>query len=142
MINDIAEQAILAAITPLLPPGLTIYVSDETENKKFVAPCLIIHAMPSEEVITPGSGIYKVEVQAKLRSHNLEDAREFRTQCVTILDMWAHSSPSPAAGLSTFPNFHCHGFQPLRGELGVDTDQKTLDYTTSWQLWCMPRSDT
>lgn len=162
MINNVAEQAVFKILSVIMPQGLKIYVTDEPENKKFVAPCLLIHAGEFEEIITPGSGIYKGPINCILRWHPHDEDREGRVQATTILDRWAHGSDARAAALaegkteteameigqraaaaelSTFPGFHCHGFMPTTGVLGVDTEKKTIDYNTNWMLWCMPLTE-
>jgi len=161
-IKNVAEQAVSASLTRILPVGFKIYVTDEPDNKKHVAPCLIIHAGEFEEVITPGSGIFKGPVNANLRWHPNDEDRESRVLMTTLIDRWANGSEAreaaieegktetealdigqkaAAADLSTFKGFHCHGFMPVAGALTIDTDRKTIDYNTNWMLWCMPRAE-
>ena len=162
MINNVAEQAIVSILTAVMPNGIPIYVTDEPDNKKFVAPCLLVHAGEAEEILAPSSGIYKVPVNVLLRWHPHDEDREGRVQATTLLDRWSHGcdardaalaqgltatqaqdagQKAAALALSGFMGFHCHGFVPTSGSLSIDNEKKTIDYNTNWVLWCMPRTE-
>jgi len=140
MINDVAEQALLAVLTPIWPDGIPLYVSDEPENKEEVAPSSVLHVSEAVELASPGSGLFKVDCSIISKFHPREDGRDARAEVATLLERWLHSSP--ASDLSAIDNFHCHGVIPnTSGNLTVDPESKTIIYSTSFQLWCMPRND-
>lgn len=139
MINGITEQALLVTLSPAIPRGLPVLVADEEEEKEAVAPCLVLRAVDNESLIDPASGIYKVTVQLTLRLHPKEQGKEFAAEVTQAIDGFAFSGP--AEKLSLVNGFHCYGFMPLTGTVGVDPERKLYEYVTQWQLWCMPRNN-
>ncbi len=142
MINNVAEQAILQIITPDMPLGLPIVVTDEEGEKEAVAPVLLIRAVENGSVIDPTSGIYKVTVSLTLRLHPKDPGKAFAAEATRAIDNFAFSTENPpAARLSQVDGFHCYGFSPITGAVGVDPEKKTYEYVTNWMLWCMPRNN-
>ena len=142
MINGVTEQAILEVLPPVLPLGLPIYVTDEEQEKTYNAPCLLIRAVENENVIDPTSGIFKVTVQLTLRLHPNSPGKEFAAETTRAIDEFAFgTTPPPAERLSQVDNFHCYGFMPFTGTVGIDPERKLYEYVTQWQLWCMPRNN-
>ena len=142
MINGIAEQAVLRVFGPLVPQGLNTVVADEEKEKELAAPVLIIRATENESLIDPASGIFKVIIQLTVRLHLAEHAQGFAAEVTQVIDGFAFSTDNPPKeALSAVDGFHCYGFMPLTGAVGVDPEKKTYEYVTQWQLWCMPRNN-
>ena len=135
MINDVAESAVLWALSKVMPAGIALLRSDQDQEKASL-PCILLRAETSEEIINPGSDIHIVEFAATAHFHPKGESPEARAQLVSLLDNWAHNDPSGA--LSEFDGFHCYGFMPISGDVIIDTDRKVIAYNTRWRLWCTP----
>lgn len=116
--------------------AIPVYLTDE-DALKGPMPYIVIHADNYEEQIGPGSGIFKVRVTTKLRSHTKVDDENKRVSVIMTLNNFAYSN---AAIELSGENLHVYGFIPgASGEVQVNPDLKCYEYLTVWDLFCMPR---
>ena len=125
----------MAALADVVPAEWQILVSDE-EDEKLPLPCVVLRVTECNEILGPQSGVYELLVSVMFRSHPKETTSADRAEAVTLVDLWAHGDPAPI--LSSAANFHCYGFTPVSGELSVDPERRSYDFSTIWRLWCMP----
>jgi hypothetical protein len=139
-ITNIAEAAIVSALEQaILPATVPIFAADESDTKPPM-PYIFLHVDNYEEVVAPGSGIFKLDVSVTFRSHVKADDVDFRTGvCDGINDLMYNS---PAVTLSLVDGFHVYGFIPVAsGAMAVNTDLKSYDYVVKFSLVCMPRNN-
>lgn len=98
-------------------------------------PYIIIECSSSEEVITPGCGIFKVEGNLEFSSHTKETTPAIREKILKAINNFAYDDT--ATKLSTVKKFHCHGWQPTTGKMEPDNDRKAMVYTMSYWVYCM-----
>lgn len=111
-----------------------VLLSDNDENKPQM-PYVVIQCVSSEEQITPGSGIFKVDGSLVYRSHTKNTTPEQRQVILDSINNFAYDST--AAKLSAIDNFHCHGWQPTTGELTMDNETKSTVYEMKYWIYCM-----
>ena len=114
--------------------ALDVYLSDEDITKSSM-PYIIIECVSSEEMITPGSGIFKVQGTLEFRSHTKETSPAIREKILDSINNFAYDST--AAKLSTMKGFHCHGWHPTTGNMTVDNERKATIYSMAYWVYCM-----
>jgi hypothetical protein len=138
---SLAEQAISSLLITNLKSTVAkdqVYISDNDEIKQPM-PYVIVHAESAEEQVTPGCGLYLVQIKAMFRSHVKETSTDQRTDVVNALNNMAYTTP--ASTLSAVTGFHCHGFVPASGSMTVDGETKSYVYEIKYSLYCMPRDN-
>jgi len=138
---SLAEQAISSLLITNLKSTVAkdqVYISDNDEIKQPM-PYVIVHAESAEEQVTPGCGLYLVQIKVMFRSHVKETSTDQRTDVVNALNNMAYTSP--ASALSATSGFHCHGFVPASGSMIVDGETKSYVYEINYSLYCMPRDN-
>jgi len=138
---SLAEQAISSLLITNLKSTVAkdqVYISDNDEIKQPM-PYVIVHAESAEEQVTPGCGLYLVQIKVMFRSHVKETSTDERTDVVNALNNMAYTSP--ASALSATSGFHCHGFVPASGSMIVDGETKSYVYEINYSLYCMPRDN-
>ena len=137
-------RAVEEAITPLLQaaiddnsdyPGDIPVISSDEEERKPPMPYVVLQFVKSEETITPGSGIFKVEGTIVFKSHTKETTTGQRQIVLDSINNFAYDST--AAKLSATENFHCHGWHPTTGEMTVDNESKSHVYQMTYWIYCM-----
>ena len=116
------------------PGVIPVLLSDESERKPQM-PYIVIQCVSSEEQITPGSGIFKVDGTLIFKSHTKEASEEKRQLVLDSINNFAYDST--AAKLSLIDNFHCHGWYPTTGVISVDNDSKSTIYEMKYWVYCM-----
>ena len=129
-----AIQEVLQLAIDDIAEGIPILLSDEEENKPQM-PYIVVQCVESEEQITPGCGIFRVNGEIRFRSHTKGMDPEDRQTVLDAINNFAYDST--AAKLSALNGFHCHGWQPTTGALTVDNDTKSQTYTLSYLIFCM-----
>tara|TARA_R110000796_G_scaffold554_1_gene1959 strand:+ start:641 stop:1099 length:459 start_codon:yes stop_codon:yes gene_type:complete len=114
--------------------NVPVYVSD-TDITKDAMPYIIIDCTSSEEQITPGCGIFKVEGNLEFRSHSKDTTPAIRERVLKAINNFAYDST--AVKLSTLKKFHCHGWHPTTGKMDADNDRKAMIYTMTYWVYCM-----
>jgi len=143
--NNVMERAELAMRTVLLTSTTNtvvsgaILLSDEDETKPPM-PYVVARAKSFEEEITPGSGIFKVNIGLEFKSHVKDTTEEERQAVIIALNNFAYSAPASALS-SAVSGFYVHGWVPTRGEMTVDSDQKAYIYELEYDCYCMPTAN-
>ena len=114
--------------------SIPVYLTDSDITKESM-PYIIIDCSSEEEVITPGSGIFKVFGELEFRSHTKDTTPFIREKILKAINNFAYDST--ATKLSTLKNYHCHGWQPTTGKMTADNDRKAMIYTMSYWVYCM-----
>ena len=120
------------------PGVIPVLTSDEVERKPQM-PYVVIQCVASEEQITPGCGIFKVEGDLVFKSHTREMSAEDRQVILDSINNFAYDST--AAKLSETDNFHCHGWHPTTGTMSVDNESKATIYEMKYWIYCMAMDD-
>jgi hypothetical protein len=136
-IVNIAEQSCQEQIT-LYVGEVPVYISD-FDSVKAPMPYIVIHGDSYEELIGPGVGIFKVSMSVLLRSHVKVETPQERDGIVDGINSFLYNTP--ADRLSLTDGFHCYGFVPVSGDMGVNTEMKAFEYHTRFDLYCMPRNN-
>jgi len=102
-------------------------------------PYILAKCTDDEEVITPGSGIFKVTGELVFKSHTKENSPELRQVILDAINNFAYDNT--AAKLSAVDNFHCHGWHPTTGRMDVDNEAKASVYTMTYWVYCMAMND-
>jgi ribosomal protein L24E len=135
--TELAIQGILqAAIDDNTgsPGAVPVLLSDEAERKPQM-PYVVIQCISSEEQISPGCGIFKVEGDLVFKSHTREMSEDDRQVILDSINNFAYDAT--AAKLSGVDNFHCHGWYPTTGTMSVDNDSKATIYEMRYWIYCM-----
>jgi len=144
MILRATETAILELLKPAVDDiagaGVIPFLLADEEEAKPQMPHIVIICEESEEIVTPGSGIFKVGCEVRLVSHTRASDAEWRQDVLDAINNFAYDTP--AAKLSELTGFHCYGFEPKAGAISIDNDQKSTVYTMRYDLTCMARDNT
>lgn len=116
------------------PGTIPVIISDSSETKSQM-PYVEIQCVTSEEVISPGSGIFKVAGSLVLKSHTKETNPDERQTVLDSINNFSYDST--AAKLSGVENFHCYGWHPTAGEMTTDNETKATIYTMKYWVYCM-----
>ena len=135
-IIGLLQAAIDAAVG--LPGSVPVLHSDEMETKPQM-PYVVIQCVEEEEMISPGSGIFKVAGELLFRSHTKETSPLKRQAVLNAINNFAYDST--AAKLSGVDNFHCHGWHPTTGNMTVDNETKSYNYLMKYWVYCMAMDD-
>ena len=141
VIINLAEAAIETVLMPFLVGTIVasrVSISDETAIQ-FTQPNIVIHTTECEEIVSPGSGIYKMTIGIILQSHVKENTKAERDAVVSAITNFAYSDPATA--LSAVSGFHCYGFEPKSGSITLDPETKSYNLENYYQLTCMPRDN-
>lgn len=113
---------------------VAVYLPD-SDITKAPMPYIIVGCTSEEEIITPGSGIFKVGGDLEFRSHTKDTTPAIREKILKAINGFAYDDT--ATKLSTMKKFHCHGWQPTTGRMEADNDRKATIYTMSYWVYCM-----
>jgi hypothetical protein len=136
----VIKQRLQESLDDLLGDGvMTVYISDEQENKEPM-PYILVKCSESDEQITPGSGIFRVYGEIRFRSHVKETSPEQRQITLDAINNFAYDDT--AVKLSEADNFHCYGWHPMSGEMTPETETKSYLYLMKYSIYCMAMNNT
>ena len=141
VIINLAETAIETTLLPYLVGTVAqarTYVSDEDSIKEPM-PYVLVHVTECEEVVSPGSGIFRMTVGIILKSHVKENTQAERDAVVSAITNFAYTAPATA--LSLVSGFHCYDFESKAGSINVDPETKAYTFENDYQITCMPRDN-
>ena len=141
VIINLAETAVETTLLPYLVGTVSearTYVSDE-ESFKEPMPYVLIHATECEEIVSPGSGIFRMTIGIIFKSHVRENTQVERDAVVSAITNFAYTTPATA--LSLVSGFHCYGFEPKSGSIEVDPEMQSYSLENHYQITCMPRDN-
>jgi hypothetical protein len=115
--------------------GVIPVILSDSDDIKVPMPYVVLQCISSEEAITPGCGIFRVDGELEFRSHTKETSPEMRQEILDAINNFAYDST--AAKLSEVDNFHCHGWYPTTGELLYDNETKSMRYRMKYWIYCM-----
>ena len=119
--------------------AIPVLISD-VDEVKVEMPYIVIKCTNSEEMITPNSGIFRVDGELVFKSHTAGTTPKRRQQVLDAINNFAYESTD--LKLSLTDNFHCHGWHPTTGEMTVDDATKATIYTMKYWVYCMAMNNT
>ena len=118
---------------------IPVLISDADEVKVEM-PYIVIQCTNDEEIISPNSGIFKVDGSLVFKSHTRGITPKRRQSILDAINNFAYDST--ALKLSAFDNFHCHGWHPTTGDMTTDDATKATIYTMKYWVYCMAMNNT
>jgi hypothetical protein len=145
MIQQATEKAIRGLLQQTVDAvtksknAIPVLISDVDEVKNEM-PYIVIQCTDSEEIISPGCGIFKVNGVLVFKSHTRVITPKRRQDVLDAINNFAYDST--ALKLSLTDNFHCHGWHPTTGEMTTDDATKATIYTMRYWVYCMAMNNT